>query len=228
MSPRLGNKWKFNPNIQGFPQTVGSSFGFTSYLLTDNFFTYFWPISSPAVLDLLIHRRQPTQFGCGAEPCLIPFSGGKSDSTANPLTVQKKKKKKLPLRSRTHPNSSLETQWANLRNSQTLCGESTHGMLRVWANKDNWQKMKITSRLGAWDLCPSKLSKEEEEEWRRAGAKQKNQTVPSGRPGWVLTWPRSSYVKVVAGRKAGFLLMWGNYATLHEVATSNVSSNDVL
>lgn len=175
MSPRLGNKWKFNPNIQGFPKTVGRSFGANSYLLTDNFYTYFWPISSPAVLDLLIHRRQPTQFGCGAEPCLIPFSGGKSYSTANPLTVRRKKrKKKLPSRSRMHPNSSLETQWANVRNSQTLCGESTHGTLRVWANKDNWQKMKITPRLGARDLCASKLSKEEEEEWRRAGAKQKN------------------------------------------------------
>lgn len=192
MSPRLGNKWKFNPNIQGFPQTVGCSSGFTIYLLTENFYTYFWPISSPAVLDLLIHRRSPTRFG--AEACLIPF-WGKSYSAENPLNDQKKGTPIEELDASKHSSEILMGKFWTL---QTLCFEVRTGR---WGSEpiktaDKWWKDQLPSgRL-------SNLWKEKEGESREAEAKHKNQT--SGR-----------LVREACFRTVGFLLMQGNNVTLY-------------
>lgn len=158
MSPRLGNKWKFNPNIQGFPQTVGGSSSFPSNI--GCFYTDFWPISSTAVLDLLIHRRLPTQFGRGAKSCLIPSSWGKSYSTENLLNVLKKKKKrKLPLRSRMHPNSHLKSWRANLGHSKCFVVQVRRGR---WGR--GWQTMKRSAPFRSLD-------------WRRGSRKVEKQKL---------------------------------------------------
>lgn len=135
MSPRLGNKWKFNPNIQGFPQTVGGSSSFPSNI--GCFYTDFWPISSTAVLDLLIHRRLPTQFGRGAKSCLIPSSWGKSYSTENLLNVLKKKKKKeATIEEQDASKQSFEILTGKFRTLQMLCGTSPEGTLRARLTND--------------------------------------------------------------------------------------------